>query len=150
MAITENGKFKLPGYQSTFDMYSSIAGAPNFTWAEALHYEPGSIGSFRRPDSEGIVNNILEHAANLQKFREYVDKPFIITSWYRDPDTNRRVGGASRSQHLLGLASDFVIPGMRGHDIAKLAEEFNWLGGIGSYAGFCHLDSRGFRIKWYG
>ena len=31
-----------------------------------------------------------------------------LSSWYRDAETNRRVGGHPRSQHLLGLALDVV------------------------------------------
>jgi len=34
----------------------------------------------------------------------------IITSWYRSPAQNRRVGGQPDSQHLVGLALD-VLPG---------------------------------------
>ena len=33
-----------------------------------------------------------------------------VTSWYRDPLHNRRVGGSAASQHLIGLALDLVVP----------------------------------------
>ena len=36
-----------------------------------------------------------------------------ITSWYRDPATNQREGGAPTSQHLFGLALDIVGPGQQ-------------------------------------
>jgi hypothetical protein len=36
-----------------------------------------------------------------------------ITSWYRDPLTNQREGGAPTSQHLFGLALDIVGPGQQ-------------------------------------
>ena len=34
-----------------------------------------------------------------------------ISSWYRTPEHNRRVGGHPESQHLAGLAIDVVLPG---------------------------------------
>lgn len=42
--------------------------------------------------------------------RALANKPMRITSGYRSPTLNRAVGGSWRSQHMLGLAADFVCP----------------------------------------
>lgn len=44
-----------------------------------------------------------------------------VTSWYRSPQENQRVGGAARSQHLLGLAID-VLPDRGGAAFAQAAQ----------------------------
>lgn len=41
----------------------------------------------------------------------------IITSWWRSPFENQRVGGLPDSQHLVGLALD-VVPGKPGFKLA--------------------------------
>lgn len=42
----------------------------------------------------------------LEKYRKAVGGPVDIVSGYRCPERNRRVGGASQSQHVLGAAAD--------------------------------------------
>jgi hypothetical protein len=49
--------------------------------------------------------------------------PIIITSDYRDPDHNRRIGGSPSSHHIHGRAVDFVTPGMRERDKRAAREE---------------------------
>lgn len=77
----------------------------------------------------------------LQARRDALGKPLIIRSAYRSPAHNRAVGGAARSQHLLGIAFDIS---MANHDpdafeIAARAVGFT---GFGFYprSGFIQVD----------
>lgn len=42
----------------------------------------------------------------LERIRALRSRPLRIVSGYRSPATNRRVGGARNSQHLVGTAAD--------------------------------------------
>jgi len=46
--------------------------------------------------------------AKLDKAREMAGTPFVITSGFRTPAQNKRVGGAKNSAHLRGLAADIA------------------------------------------
>lgn len=48
----------------------------------------------------------------LQPLRDKVGKPVIISSGYRCPVLNKKVGGVATSQHCQGQAADFTIKGM--------------------------------------
>ena len=45
----------------------------------------------------------------LDNIRDIADTPFYLTSDYRTPDENKRVGGSSTSLHMQGAAVDFVV-----------------------------------------
>ena len=45
----------------------------------------------------------------LDNIRDIADTPFFLTSDYRTPDENKRVGGSPTSLHMAGAAVDFVI-----------------------------------------
>lgn len=46
-----------------------------------------------------------------------------VTSWYRSPTLNSRVGGENGSQHVRGEAVDFYIDGMDRNDAWRLLRE---------------------------
>jgi zinc D-Ala-D-Ala carboxypeptidase len=42
----------------------------------------------------------------LDKIRKSYGKPMVVTSGYRCPEHNKEVGGATNSEHLIGMAAD--------------------------------------------
>lgn len=80
----------------------------------------------------------------LQKIRDKAGKPVTITSAYRCKVNNARAGGVSNSKHMLGMAADIQIAGLKPNDIAKIAEQVGCRG-ILRYTGpknFVHIDTR--------
>lgn len=59
----------------------------------------------RVPDS--LMPNVQLTAIKLELVRKALGKPIIITSGYRCPALNARVGGTATSAHTQGLAVDF-------------------------------------------
>ena len=79
----------------------------------------------------------------LQEIRDHFDQPVKIVSGVRCPQRNNRVGGARKSQHLLGNAADIVIDGIKPKDVAAIANTFmTHFGGIKAYPRFTHIDVR--------
>ncbi len=100
------------------------------------------LSEFDSPDEKGsgalMQSTTLEL---LEKTRQKAGVPFVITSGYRSPAHNRKVGGVSSSSHLSGHAVD--IRCARSSDrfkiiAAALAAGFNRIGVSGR---FLHLDN---------
>ncbi len=138
------GGFKLPGYRSTFYLENPVLSGGNFTWAEVTK------NGQRMPATKSLVTEIMRIADTLQDIRElFGDRPMIVTSWYRDPATNRRVGGARKSRHLTGGAVDFKISGVSPAEVQRRLDPW-WgqRGGLASASTFTHIDNRGYRARW--
>lgn len=62
------------------------------------------------PDAK-ILFNLIESAIHLwQPTREILGKPILITSGYRSPVLNAKIGGSPNSAHKYGYAIDFSCP----------------------------------------
>lgn len=84
----------------------------------------------------------------LQAVRDYFGRPVTINSAYRTPTYNKRVGGASKSQHVVGTACDISVKGVPPTAVASFLEAFYPKHGIGLYPTFVHVDSRGYKVYW--
>jgi zinc D-Ala-D-Ala carboxypeptidase len=78
----------------------------------------------------------------LQALRDRLRKPLILTSAYRSPEHNRRVGGAKASKHLDGIAFDVRMDNHDPHEFEAAARAAGFTG-FGYYprSGFMHIDT---------
>lgn len=112
-----------------------------------------SLSEFVRPQDmptlpADVRANLEKLARMLEGVRESLGgKAITITSGYRTPEHNKRVGGASRSQHLTGKAADIVVAGMPPAEVQRALDAW-WPGGLGYGKTFTHLDIRGTRARF--
>ena len=87
----------------------------------------------------------------LQNIRAHFGKPVTITSAYRTPAHNKKVGGVADSMHLYGAAADIKIKDIPPRQVATYAEKLlTGKGGIGVYDSFVHIDVRTTKSRWNG
>lgn len=137
-------RITVPGISRPVALNQPIYQGSNFSWAEATK------GGDRIPRNARITENIVTTAKRLDYLRNKVNQPFIVTSWYRDPITNRRVGGASQSRHLGGDGVDFYVPGWSSERLFNFLKHLHTNeGGLAPGRGFVHIDRRGYAARWY-
>jgi len=87
-------------------------------------------------------------ADKTKEIQSAFGKKLTVTSGFRDPARNARVGGAGGSKHLTADAVDVQFPGNQQEtiDLIKVASE-KGAGGIGVYRpGFLHIDTGAKRV----
>jgi uncharacterized protein YcbK (DUF882 family) len=116
-----------------------------------------SLEEFNCKDGSEMPNdvmiNIIKLAKNLQVLRDAVGKTITITSGYRSPKYNLKIGGAKDSQHIKGTAADIKVKGMTPKEVAKVIEGLiangkMTQGGIGIYPSWVHYDCRKIKARW--
>lgn len=78
----------------------------------------------------------------LEAVRTHFNAPVTITSGCRCPTHNRRVGGATSSQHILGRAADIQVQGVAPDEVYDWIAEHFPRASLGCYATFTHVDTR--------
>jgi len=127
-------------------------------------YEVTQGDKRRVPQDPNVIENIVEHARNLDKVREqwkeYLESQgkgqyshaISVTSWYRPPEVNREVGGVPNSQHINGSASDTQPVNGLLWEYQRWLDKHIWSNkalGYGAPRGFVHLDERKNSIRWH-
>lgn len=84
---------------------------PNFTREELTHSETAVRLGIDNEPSDSVKGNLVLLAQGLERVRKALgDVPIYVSSGFRSPELNKRIGGSLRSQHLLCLAADFSAP----------------------------------------
>ena len=90
--------------------------SPHFTLAEMTHT---SVNLPNDPPQFVVQSLSLVCATLLEPVRAHFGKPVTVNSGYRAPKVNAGVGGSTTSQHVLGQAVDFEVPGVSNLDVAR-------------------------------
>lgn len=78
--------------------------------------------------NEAQIKDLKRLMDYLDKVREAFAKAIIVTSGFRSPKLNKRIGGAPDSQHMKGQAAD-----IRPHDIKELRKLLTTIRQVGGF-----------------
>ena len=87
----------------------------HFTLAEMTVTNTG-LPNAAPPDIVAKLGKVCQHI--LEPVRQHYGRPVKVNSGYRSPAVNKAVGSKPTSQHALGEAVDFEVPGVSNGDVA--------------------------------
>lgn len=82
----------------------------HFELEEFLVSEVAARLGINNTPTSGIHLRLERLAETMDEVRDLLGHPVIITSGYRSDALNRAVGGVHTSDHIKGLAADFICP----------------------------------------
>lgn len=100
------------------------------------------VREFACKDGSDVIFVSDELVKVLQQIRDHFGKAVTINSGYRTPTYNKKIGGATYSQHMYGTAADIVVSGVKPSDVYAYANSILKAGGVGKYDTFTHVDVR--------
>lgn len=109
------------------------------------------VREFRCRDGSDTIFIAPKLVEVLQKVRDRIGKPLVISSGYRTESYNKEIGGVDYSQHKYGTAADVRCTGVKPEIIKEIAEEIlGDTGGVGLYPWGVHIDVREIKSRWNG
>ncbi|MFA5625738.1 MAG: D-Ala-D-Ala carboxypeptidase family metallohydrolase [Bradymonadales bacterium] len=121
---------------------------PNFTLSEFM-----STGDKLSVPME-YHDNLRFLCKQLEVLRKVLGNRRIkIVSGWRSEWWNKRIGGDPQSEHLLGMAADFTVDGIRPSAVRRVLESLIdrgeiYDGGVGRYANYTHYDVGADSRRW--
>jgi hypothetical protein len=89
----------------------------HFTLEELTHTDHRELSN---EPNESETTNLVRLANFLEQVKELLGgKPIMVNSAFRSKAVNDAVGSRDSSQHRVGAACDFRVPGMTPDDVVK-------------------------------
>ena len=93
---------------------------PHFTLEELTRSEAADRNGWDNTPNDQELANLVRLAEFLEQVKEVLaGKPIIISSGLRTKKVNDAVGSKDTSQHRIGCAADFRVPGMTPDEVVK-------------------------------
>ena len=107
-------------------MSEDIQLSKNFRLGEFLRSETAKKLNISNEPTEKVIENLKYLCEQcLQPVREYFDTPIMITSGYRSPKLNVKIGGSPTSFHCLGCAADIKFKGETNYTLKDIFDFFH-------------------------
>jgi zinc D-Ala-D-Ala carboxypeptidase len=93
---------------------------PHFTLEELTASETAERNGWDNTPNDQELANLVRLAEFLEQVKEVLaGKPIMISSGLRTKKVNDAVGSKDSSQHRIGCAADFKVPGMTPDEVVK-------------------------------
>jgi len=98
----------------------------NFSLNELTKSDTAIRHDIDNTPSMQVIDNLQDLVDNvLQPLREKFG-PVVVTSGYRSPAVNTKIGGSTTSDHCHGYAADFEVLGMDNRELALYIRDNNF------------------------
>jgi hypothetical protein len=101
-----------------------------------------------------IVHAIMPTLVVVDSLRDHLKSPVTILSGYRSDAYNKAIKGAKASMHRQFRALDISAKKHTAAEVWGILKRWRdqglWIGGLGKYETFVHIDNRSANADWTG